>query len=99
MLSARCFSPQPQVCPSWGRSDRVNFQGYEHSCHPLQVTGGLVTQTACEIPLNDFLADVDNPMALSLGAFYAGDSRGLTASVISLMTNVVATSLVGYKAW
>ncbi|KAI0702535.1 hypothetical protein C8Q76DRAFT_754673 [Earliella scabrosa] len=59
------------------------------------VTGGLVTQTACQ---KYYLSGLYNATSHP-GAFYVGDSPGLAASVLSLMSNVVATSLVGYKAW
>ena len=36
---------------------------------------------------------------LTPGSLYTGDSWGVTASVLSLVTNMIATSLIGYKAW
>ena len=49
--------------------------------------------------MNNSLDGLDTAIHLNHGAFYAGDLRGLAASVLSLITIVVATSLVGYKAW
>ena len=35
----------------------------------------------------------------SPGFLFAGNPRGYAASVLSLVTNLLATSLIGYRAW
>ncbi len=36
---------------------------------------------------------------VALGSLFIGDKRGLAASILSLITNIAATSLIAYKAW
>ena len=36
---------------------------------------------------------------LNVGSLFGADAWGTAAAILSLLTNLVATSLIGYRAW
>ena len=68
----------------------------------LSVAGTIVTVHGCRSSSNKLLEliapNVGN-VQLTPGSLYTGDVWGLAASVLSLVTNTAATTLIAYKAW
>ena len=60
--------------------------------------GVMDTADSCSTAAFSVLS-VFNLTDVPLGSFYQSDLFGLAASVLSLATNMVATILIGCKAW
>ena len=65
------------------------------------VTGVIATIHACGIQLEPYmdLAPGQSYVSQAAGSLYTGDEWGLAASILTLLTNVTATSAIDYKAW
>ena len=69
----------------------------------LSVTGTVATVHGCSDSVNNtFELSTGSPsvaVVVTPGSLYTGDKWGAAASVLSLATNFIATSLIAYKAW
>ncbi|KAI0744345.1 hypothetical protein C8Q80DRAFT_1346053 [Daedaleopsis nitida] len=63
------------------------------------ITGVVATTHGCKP--SDFALALGwkDAVTLSAGSLYIGDQWGLASSILSLVTNMTATSLIAYKAW
>ncbi|KAI0744355.1 hypothetical protein C8Q80DRAFT_1186454 [Daedaleopsis nitida] len=64
------------------------------------VTGVVATTHACLVSgIVPVIGATLTGVTLTSDSLYSGDKWGLATCILSLVTNVAATSLIGYKAW